>query len=234
MTCTVGTLQSEGHSHQKQLETLTSDVRQLKTAITQPAQSAHTWEKEQVCQVLDASVHEISELKSEKESFLVIYLREDEEQNRHIRDMQEEGDHLLVKAQAMKEQNLSFMNDYFKSCSGILKRRIDDSINSMKCNFDEDYIMPSGWEKDLEWTGLDLLEPRNTETYCKKPAVMTLDSNCKDSVTNKSEPKVLQFAFQKDCRSSTPVQSTQFKALDNITHTINSKTVDGRYIGGKV
>ena len=35
MTCSVGTLQPEGHSHQKQLETLTSDVRQLKTAITQ-------------------------------------------------------------------------------------------------------------------------------------------------------------------------------------------------------
>ena len=62
---------------------------------------------------------------------------------------------------------------------------------------------------------------------------MTMDSNCKDSVTNKSEPKVLQFAFQKDCRSSAPVQSTKHKALDNITHTINSKTVDGRYIGGK-
>ena len=29
MTCSVGTLQSEGHSHLKQLETLTSDVRQL-------------------------------------------------------------------------------------------------------------------------------------------------------------------------------------------------------------
>ena len=146
MTCSVGSLQSEGHSHQEQLETLASDVRQLKTAMTQPAQSAQTEEKEQVCQVLDASVHEISELKSEKESFLVRYLREDEEQNRRIRDMQEEGDHLLVKAQAMKEQNLSFMNDYFKSRSGILKRRIEDSINSMKCNFDEDYIMPSGWE----------------------------------------------------------------------------------------
>ena len=51
--------------------------------------------------------------------------------------------------------------------------------------------------------------------------------------TNKSEPKVLHFSFQKDCRSSTPVQSTHLKALDNITHTINSKTVDGRYIGGK-
>ena len=96
-------------------------------------------------------MHEISELKSEKESFLVRYLREDEEQNRCIRDMQEEGDHLLVKAQAMKEQNLSFMNNYFKSCSGIPKRRIHDSINSMKCNFDENYIMPSGLEKDLEW-----------------------------------------------------------------------------------
>ena len=85
---------------------------------------------------------------------------------------------------------------------------------------------------------MDLLEPRNlsvpnTETYCKKPAVMTLDTNCKDSVTNKSEHKVLQFAFQKDCRSSTPVQYTQLKALDNITHTINSKTVDGRYIGAE-
>ena len=132
MTCSVGSLQSEGHSLKEQLETLASDVRQLKTAITQPAQSAQTREKEQVCQVLDASVHEISELKSEKESFLVRYLREDEEQNRRIRDMQEEGDHLLVKAQAMKEQNLSFMNDFFKSCSGILKRRIEDSINSMK------------------------------------------------------------------------------------------------------
>ena len=238
MTCSVGSLQSEGHSHQEQLETLASDVRQLKTAMTQPAQSAQTEEKEQFCQVLDASVHEISELKSEKESFLVRYLREDEEQNRRIRDMQEEGDHLLVKAQAMKEQNLSFMNDYFKSRSGILKRRIEDSINSMKCNFDEDYIMPSGWEKDLEWTGLDLLEPHslkvpNTETYCNEPAVMAMGSNCRDSVSNKSEPKVLQFAFQKDCRSSTPVQSNQYKALDNITHTINSKTLDGRYVGGK-
>ena len=238
MTCSVGSLQSEGHSHQEQLETLASDVRQLKTAMTQSAQSAQTEEKEQVCQVLDASVHEISELKSEKESFLVRYLREDEEQNRRIRDMQEEGDHLLVKAQAMKEQNLSFMNDYFKSRSGILKRRIEDSINSMKCNFDEDYIMPSGWEKDLEWTGLDLLEPHslkvpNTETYCKEPAVMAVGSNCRDSVSNKSEPKVLQFAFQKDCRSSTPVQSNQYKALDNITHTISSKTLDGRYVGGK-
>ena len=238
MTCSVGSLQSEGHSHQEQLETLASDVRQLKTAMTQSAQSAQTEEKEQVCQVLDASVHEISELKSEKESFLVRYLREDEEQNRRIRDMQEEGDHLLVKAQAMKEQNLSFMNDYFKSRSGILKRRIEDSINSMKCNFDEDYIMPSGWEKDLEWTGLDLLEPHslkvpNTETYCKEPAVMAVGSNCRDSVSNKSEPKVLQFAFQKDCRSSTPVQSNQYKALDNITHTINSKTLDGRYVGRK-
>ena len=57
--------------------------------------------------MIDASVHEISELKSEKESFLVRYFREDEEQNRRIRDMQEEGDHLLIKAQAMKEQNLS-------------------------------------------------------------------------------------------------------------------------------
>ena len=123
--------------------------------MTQPTQSAQTQEKEQVYQVLDASVHEISELKTEKESFLVRYLREDE-QNRGIRDMQEEGDHLLVKAQAMKEQNLSVMNDYFKSRSGILKSRIDDSINSMKCNFAEDYIMPSGWEKDLEWTGFDL------------------------------------------------------------------------------
>ena len=130
------------------------------------------------------------------------------------------------------------MNDYFKSCSGILKRRIEDSINSMKCNFDEDYIMPSGWEKDLEWTGLDLLEPHslkvpNTETYCKEPAVISSVSYCKDSVTSKSEPKVLQFAFQKDCRSSTPVQPNNHKALDNITHTINSKTLDGRYIGGK-
>ena len=217
MTCSVGSLQSEGHSHQEQLETLASDVRQLKTAITQPAQSAQTREKEQVWQVLDASVHEISELKSEKESFLVRYLRKDEEQNRCIRDMQEEGDHLLVKAQAMKEQNLSFMNNYFKSRSGILKRRIEDSINSMKCNFDEDYIMPSGWEKDLEWTGLDLLEPHslkvlNTETYCKEPVALAMGSNCRDSVSNKSEPKVLQFAFQKDCKSSTPVQSNQYKA----------------------
>ena len=238
MTCSVGSLQSEGHSHQEQLETLASDVRQLKTAITQPAQSAQAQEKEQVCQVLDASVDEISQLKSEKESFLVRYLREDEEQNRRIRDMQEELDHLLVKAQAMKEQNLSFMNDYFKSRSGILKRRIEDSINSMKCNFDENYIMPSGWEKDLEWTGLDLLEPRNlnvpnTETYCKEPAVMAMGSNCRDSVINKSESKVLQFTFQQDCRSSTPVQSNQYKALDNITHTINSKTLDGRYFGRK-
>ena len=64
MTCSVESLQSEGHSHQEQLETLASDVRQLKTAMTQPAQSAQTEEKEQVCQVLDASVHEISELKS--------------------------------------------------------------------------------------------------------------------------------------------------------------------------
>ena len=56
----------------------------------QPAQSAQTQEKEQVCQLLDASVYEISELKTEKESFLVGYLREDEDQNRRIRDMQEE------------------------------------------------------------------------------------------------------------------------------------------------
>ena len=79
MTCSVGTLQSEGHSHQRQLETLTSDVRELKTAMTQPAQPVQT-QKEQVRQVIDASVHEISELKSE-ESFLVRYFREDEEQN---------------------------------------------------------------------------------------------------------------------------------------------------------
>ena len=112
--------------------------------MTQPTQSAQTQEKEQACQVPDASVHKISELKTEKESFLVRYLREDEEQNRCIRDMQEEEDHLLVKAQAMKEQNLSFMNDYFKSRTGILKRRIEYSINSMKCNFDKEYMMPSG------------------------------------------------------------------------------------------
>ena len=108
----------------------------------------------------------------------------------------------------------------------------------MKSNLAEDYIMASGLEKDLVCTGLDLLEPHslkvpNTETYSKEPVVMTLDSNCKDSVTNKSEPKVLQFAFQNDCRSSTPVQSNKYKASDNITHTINSKTLDGCYIGGK-
>ena len=73
----------------------------------------------------------------------------------------------------------------------------------------------------------------NTKTYCNEPAVMAMGSNYRDSVFNKSEPKVLQFAFQKDCRSSTPVQSNQYKALDNITHTINSKTLDGRYVGGK-
>ena len=188
--------------------------------------------------MIDVSVHEISELKSENQSFLIRYFREDEEQNRRIRDMQEEGDHLLVKAQAMKEHNLSFMKDYFKSHSEILKRTIEDSINSMKFNFDEEYIMPLGWEKDLEWKGLDLLEPHNlkvpnTETYCKEPAVMNLVSNSKDSVTNKSEPKVLHFSLQKDCRSSTPVKSNKLKALDDITHTIYTKTVDGRYIGGK-
>ena len=82
--------------------------------MAQPTQPAKTQKKEQVCQVLDESVHEISELKAEKESFLVRYLREDEEQNRHISDMQEEVDHILVKAQVIKEQNLFFMKDYFK------------------------------------------------------------------------------------------------------------------------
>ena len=133
-------LQCEGRSHQRQLKTLTSDVRQLKTAMTQPKPPAQIQEQEQVRQVIDASVHEICELKSEKESFLVRYFREDEKQNRRIRDMQEEGDHILVK------KNLSFMNDYFKNHSGILKRRLEDCIHSMKCNFNEVYIMPSGWE----------------------------------------------------------------------------------------
>ena len=63
-------------------------------------------------------------------------------------------------------------------------------------------------------------------------AVTNSVSHGKDLVTNKSEPKVLQFSFQKDCRSSTPVQSNRLKALDNITHTINSKIIDGCYIGG--
>ena len=120
----------------------------------------------------------------------------------------------------MKEQNLSFMKDYFKSHSGILKRRIKDRTNSMKCNFDEDYIMPSGWQKDLEWTGLDLLEPHNLkvpngqyQNLYQESAVMNPASHCKDSVTNKSEPKVLHFSFQTDCRSSTPVQSTKLKSI---------------------
>ena len=60
----------------------------------------------------------------------------------------QEGDHLLIKDQAMKELNLSFMDDYFRSLSGILKR-IDDSINSMKCNFDDDYILPPGRKRIL-------------------------------------------------------------------------------------
>ena len=71
MSCSVGTLQSEGNSHQQQLETLTSDVRQLKTAMTQPTSPVQTQEKDKIRQVIDTSVHEISELKSEKESFLV-------------------------------------------------------------------------------------------------------------------------------------------------------------------
>ena len=46
--------------------------------MTQPTPPAQTQEKEKLRQVIDASVHEISELKSE-ESFLVRYFREDEE-----------------------------------------------------------------------------------------------------------------------------------------------------------
>ena len=186
-------------------------------------------------QEVEESLTDANHLKSEKELF-ISKLKSDGLRNRRLSDLPGKGETLMAQAEAVKQQNNSFHNDYFKSRAKVLRDRICGNVTKLRTTFGVDYDLPSDSRKDLEWAGLDLLGATqalaaNTFTQNKRLGQVDTDTCVKPAASTPHVRSDSLFGTSSQGQKSSTSQNFELETtLSHIESAINQKTVGGRYV----
>ena len=154
---------------------------------------------------LNKSLQELSNLKAERDSVVERYLQEKEIQIKRVQQMQGNQSEMVAKMTQAIDQKHMVEEDILHEQVKQVCNHITGGVAEMKHKHGVEFTLPSGWQKDLEWTGYEL--PLVSMTQAKPNAT--------------PHPKVMQSNM-----SSTPRIDP---AYDKV---FAEKTVDSRYIRG--
>ena len=154
---------------------------------------------------LNKSLQELSNLKAEHDSVVERYLQEKEIQIKRVQQMQGNQSEMVAKMTQAIDQKHMVEEDILREQVKQVCNHITGGVAEMKHKHGVEFTLPSGWQKDLEWTGYEL--PLVSMTQAKPNAT--------------PHPKVMQSNM-----SSTPRIDP---AYDKV---FAEKTVDSRYIRG--
>ena len=154
---------------------------------------------------LNKSLQELSDLKAERDSVVERYLQEKETQIKCVQQMQGNRSEMVAKMTQTIDQKHTVEEDILRKQVKQVCNHINGGVAEMKHKHGVEFTLPSGWQKDLEWTGYEL--PLVSMTQVKPNTT--------------PHPKVMQSNM-----SSTPRIDP---AYDKV---FAEKTVDSRYVRG--
>ena len=154
---------------------------------------------------LNKSLQELSNLKAERDSVVERYLEEKETQIKRVQQMQGNRSEMVAKMTQAIDQKHTVEEEILREQVKQVCNHITGGVAEMKHKHGVEFTLPSGWQKDLEWTGYEL--PLVSMTQAKPNTT--------------PHPKAMQSNM-----SSTPRIDP---AYDKV---FAEKTVDSRYIRG--
>ena len=105
---------------------------------------------------LNKSLQELSDLKAEHDSIVERYLQEKETQIKRVQQMQGNQTEMVAKMTQAIGQKHTVEEDILHEQVKEVCNHITSGVAEMKHKHGVEFTLPSGWQKNLEWTGYEL------------------------------------------------------------------------------